>query len=155
MLGSLPIRFEENRGQFDPSVRFASRGDGYSLAFTDDDIAIALAANSTDVRSSPERVRTPSAKALNGRMRFVGARRPARISGIDRLATKSNYFTGADARHWRTDVTNFGGVRYEHLYRGIDAVFYGSRGQIEYDLLVAPGADPKAIRLAFAESKRI
>ena len=155
MLGSLPIRFEENRGQFDPSVRFASRGNGYSLAFANDEIAIALAADSPALRPAPDGARTTTAKAQNCRMRFAGARRPAQISGIDRLATKSNYFAGADAGLWRTDVANFGGVRYENLYRGIDAVFYGNRGQVEYDLLVAPGADPKAIRLAFAGAHQI
>jgi len=37
-------------------------------------------------------------------------------------------------------------VRYENVYPGIDVVYYGNQGQLEYDFVVRPGADPKSIR---------
>jgi len=35
------------------------------------------------------------------------------------------------------------------VYPGVDLVYYGNPGQLEYDFVVAPGADPAVIRLAF------
>ncbi len=40
-------------------------------------------------------------------------------------------------------------MQYDNLYEGIDLVYYGNQGQLEYDLVVAPGADPSQIQLAF------
>jgi hypothetical protein len=37
----------------------------------------------------------------------------------------------------------------QQLYPGVDLVFYGNQRQLEYDLVVAPGADPGAIRMQF------
>jgi hypothetical protein len=48
---------------------------------------------------------------------------------------------------WRTNVPTFARVRARGVYSGIDAVYYGRHGQLEYDLIVAPGADPSRIRL--------
>src|SRR2546425_1201752 len=48
---------------------------------------------------------------------------------------------------WRTNITNYSEVRYSDVYPGIDLVYYGNNGQLEYDLFVAPGADPHTIRL--------
>jgi hypothetical protein len=39
-------------------------------------------------------------------------------------------------------------VSYESVYPGVDLVYYGAQGgELEYDFVVAPGADPKAIAL--------
>src|SRR5208282_87530 len=58
-----------------------------------------------------------------------------------------NYIKGNDPNGWRRNVPHFGRVRYEGIYPGVDAVFYGDRRQMEYDFVVAPGADPSAIRM--------
>jgi hypothetical protein len=65
------------------------------------------------------------------------------------LTSRSNYFTGQDPTAWQTDVTQYGQVSTHNLYPGIDAVYSGnSQQQLEYDLVVAPGADPAAIHLS-------
>jgi len=46
-------------------------------------------------------------------------------------------------------VPQFGRVEYESVYRGVDLVYYGNQGQLEYDFRVAPGADPDQIALSF------
>jgi DNA-binding CsgD family transcriptional regulator len=61
-----------------------------------------------------------------------------------------HYFTGGDASAWRTNVPLFARVRYEGVYPGIDLVYYGNQRQLEYDFVVAPGADPRGIGLQFA-----
>src|SRR5262249_57341082 len=50
---------------------------------------------------------------------------------------------------WQLGVANYARVRYEGVYPGVDAVYYGNQRRLEYDFRVAPGADPGAIRLAF------
>jgi beta-propeller repeat-containing protein len=84
------------------------------------------------------------------RLKFVGANPKPKVIGLDPLPGKSNYFIGNDPKKWRTDVPNYAKVRYKDMYPGIDLVYYGNpstEGQLEYDFIVAPGADPKAITL--------
>jgi hypothetical protein len=63
------------------------------------------------------------------------------------LPGKSNYFIGSDPKKWRTNVTNYAKVKYANVYPGVDLVYYGNQGRLEYDFVVAPGADPRAITL--------
>lgn len=55
-LGKLPLSFEENRGQTDPSVKFLARGDGYSLFLTPTEAVLALQRKS-EARSQKSEVR--------------------------------------------------------------------------------------------------
>ncbi len=82
------------------------------------------------------------------RMKLVGANPKAKVTGLDPLPGKSNYFIGNDPKKWRTNVSNYAKVKYEGVYPGIDLVYYGNQRQLEYDWVVAPGADPNAIRFA-------
>src|SRR5438105_1891527 len=66
------------------------------------------------------------------------------------LAGTSNYFIGRDPKKWRTNIPNYAKVRFEDVYPGVDLVYYGNQQQLEYDFVVAPGADPSAIRLGFS-----
>ncbi len=96
------------------------------------------------------------------RLKLVGANPKAKVTGFDELPGKSNYFIGNDPKKWRTNVSNYAKVKYEGVYPGIDLVFYGQEsgvrsqesggrgagyGQLEYDWVVAPGADPRVIAL--------
>jgi hypothetical protein len=83
------------------------------------------------------------------RMKLVGANPSPEIEGLDRLPGISNYFIGNDPKKWRTNIPNYARVRYRDVYPSIDLVYYGKQGQLEYDLVVAPGADPSAINLAY------
>jgi hypothetical protein len=86
------------------------------------------------------------------RMKLVGANPTAQVAGIEELPGKSNYFIGNDPKKWRIHVPNYAKVQYQEVYPGVNLVYYGNpaqEGQLEYDFVVAPGADPKAIRLGF------
>jgi photosystem II stability/assembly factor-like uncharacterized protein len=85
-------------------------------------------------------------------MRLEGANPHARGFGEALLAGKSNYFIGNDRRLWRTNVPNFARVRYRNVYPGIDVVYYGRGNDVEFDFVVAPGADPRRIELAMSGS---
>src|SRR5208282_2968738 len=82
------------------------------------------------------------------RMKLVGANANAQVMGSDELPGKANYFIGNDPKRWRTNVATYAKVRYHDVYPGVDLVYYGNQGgRLEYDFIVAPGADPRAIIL--------
>jgi hypothetical protein len=140
LLSHLPLIFEPNQGQADSDVKFVARGAGYSLYL--DPTGAILATPKPRGSSSRGNVEAV-------RMTLVGANPAAAIAGSDRLPGKSNYFIGNDPKKWHTGIPQFAGVRYQNVYPGIDLVFYGSQGHLEYDFKVAPGADPAEAELQF------
>ena len=79
----------------------------------------------------------------------------ATVSGVDELPGKSNFFIGNDPKKWRSNVPTYAKVKYEGVYSGIDLVYYGNQQQLEFDFVVAPGADPRRIRFDIRGTKRI
>jgi len=156
--GQLPISFEANEGQMDPRVHFSSRGGGYNLFLTPNETVVVVNKSSSskpkpfsrDEATAPVRVETAVLK-----MKLRGANDSPQIVGVDPLPGKSNYFIGNDPMKWRTDVPNYAKVKYEQIYRGVDMVYYGSRRQLEYDFIVAPGTDPRIIRQSFDGVRRL
>lgn len=143
LYASLPLSFEANRGQTDPSVNFLSRGQGYTLFLTGREAVLTLRS-----ASSVAKAHGAPASAETVRMRLLGANTQPVVSGREELPGKANYLIGNDPRKWRTNVPTYGKVSYQSVYPGIDLVYYGSRGgMLEYDFVVAPGADPSSIRL--------
>src|ERR1700683_3655450 len=137
ILGQLPLIFEANQGQADSRVKFLARGTGYSL-FLDETSAMLTMQTP---RSAPDQQYV--------RMKLVGANSAAATSGTNPLPGKSNYIFGNDPQRWHTGVPQFAGVRYQSVYPGIDLVFYGKEGRLEYDFKVAPGADASQAELQF------
>ena len=132
-LAKLPLTFEANHGQFDAPVRFLSRTPRYTMFLTPSETVLRLNGAQHDVI----------------RWHLSGANADPSIRGEQPLETRTNYFRGNDRRNWRTDVDNFGQVRYERVYPGVDLVFRGNQQQVEYDFTVAPNANAKQIRFAF------
>ena len=89
------------------------------------------------------------------RMKLVKANHAAKVTGVDELPGKSNYFIGNDPKKWRSNVPTYAKVKYEGIYSGIDLVYYGNQRQLEYDFVVAPGADPHRIQFDVRGAKRI
>jgi hypothetical protein len=154
--GKLPLSFEANQGQTDSQVKFLSRGSGYSLFLTRNEAVLALKKQEKKASHGPHlqpaslatrRSKSESEAVL--RMRLVGANATAQVTGLEELPGKSNYFIGNDPSKWRTNVPNYAKVKYANVYPGVDLVYYGNQRQLEFDLVVQPGADPKAIRLDF------
>jgi hypothetical protein len=140
----LPLSFESNRGQADARVQFLARNSSYSLYLAADEITLALRGAAASATQQAGHTQTDTA-AL--RIKLQGANRRARSYGLDELQGKSNYLTGSDPARWRTNVPNYGRVRYEGVYPGVDVIYYGTNRQLEYDFVVAPGADARLISL--------
>ncbi len=157
LLEGLPMAFEPNKGQAPEAVRFQVRGPGYQLFLTATESVLALRRVEREAADPASRLPKPGARAESValRMRFVGANPNPTVAGEEPLAQRSHYLVGRDPAAWRTNVPNFARVRYEGLYRGIDQVVYGRGGQLEYDLVVAPGADPRDIRFALEGARRL
>jgi hypothetical protein len=123
------IAFEPNLGQTDPQARFLARGRGYVLFLTPREAVLALPQAGPPLR-----------------MRLAGAQE-AKLAGEGLLPAKSHYFLGSDPARWQEDVPSYEQVRYDAVYPGIDLVFYGHEGELEYDFLMAPGADPRRVAM--------
>ena len=66
------------------------------------------------------------------------------------VPTRTHYLIGSDPSKWVTNVAHYQRVRYRGVYPGIDLVYYGKQQELEYDFVLAPGADPSRIRFALS-----
>lgn len=118
---SLPLYFEPNHGQFRAPIQFHAAG-------------LALSPSEAWLQS-------PAVK-----LQFVHANPAARMSGAEKLPSHSNYFLGPESH---TQIPHFARVRVDDLYPGVSLVYYTQNNQLEFDLLLAPHANPAPIRLRF------
>jgi len=161
--GNLPLSFEANQGQTDPKVKFLSRGPGYQLFLLPNQAVLTIEerhkAKSEKkfgiFHSSEEQRERDSVQIETLSMALVGGARNARVTGIEEMQGKSNYFVGNDPAKWRTNVANYAKVRYHDVYPGIDLIYHGSQQQLEYDFVVAPGADAQQIRWRISGAKKL
>ena len=135
--------FEPNHGQAIGSVKFLSRGDGYTLFLTGSEAVISV--------RPPKKDRPPLAL----RMRPVGARPASQIAGEIALGATVNYVRGARTNPDLQAIPTYRRVRYAGVYEGIDLLFYDNGEQLEYDFVVAPRSDPRHIRLEFTGADRV
>ena len=149
--GVLPLTFDLNRGQTDREVQFVSRSHRSTVFLTSTETVFAL--NSS---RSPNPQRGLKGKAQESRlvgpevvrMKFVGGN-PQRFVGLDEQPQTSNYLIGSDPHRWRTHVPTYARLASKGLYPGIDLRYHGTQGQLEYDLIVAPGATLDSVEIAF------
>ena len=139
-----PLSFEANQGQRDRSVKYLARGAGYQLHLTSNE-AVFWLKDGHDRKSEPEVMR----------MKLLGSRSDADISGEEVLPGKLNYLLGNKPAKWRANLPTYRKVNYENIYPGIDLVYYGTQRDLEYDFHVSPGADPNVINLGFTGVERV
>ena len=159
LLTGLPLIFEPNQGQgnLDPAdarAKFVNRGSGYSLFLGSEGAILSLASQQAS-KPSPRVAAQSPARVEILQMKLAGANPNASLTGADRLPGKSNYLVGNDAARWHVGVPQFARVKYENIYPGINLLFYGNQGRLEYDFQVAPGYDPKQAELEFNGAKRL
>lgn len=150
------LSFEANRGQSDPHVKFMARGKGSTIYLTGD--------SATVVATSMPPVPSGRAAAMSNRiakpdlaqmktaaltMRFTGGEHRGRVEGENRLPGMTNYFIGKDPARWHSAIPNYARVRYRNVYPGVDVVYYGQQRELEFDLELAPRANPANIKMQF------
>jgi hypothetical protein len=152
-LGRLPMTFEANQGQTDSNVRFLAHGSGYSLALTPNEAVLSL---QRPVKSRPGTDSETSASApAVVHMQLLGANTATQVVGLDKLPGKVNYYRGKDPSQWQSNIPTYARVEYQSVYPGIDLVYHGNERQLEYDFIVAPGADVRTITLSFTGADQV
>ena len=154
-LSSGPLYFEQNAGQTAEEVDFVSRGQGYSLFLKPDEAVFRLLQKTSVPPIAGEDTDRLAVKSDVLRMQLIGANLEAEATGLAERAAKSHYLKGNNAEAWITDVTQFGKVRYHNVFEGIDLVYYGNQGRLQYDFILQEGADPAAIRMRFHGAETI
>lgn len=123
-LANLPVTFERNQGQWPRAVEFAAHVGGHRYTFGGGEIVIDRTVH----------------------LELTSSKR-GKLEPLDHVQTKTHYLTGGDSRRWITGVPNYGRIRWRNAFPGIDLILYGPRGMLEFDYIVAPGANPGQIRL--------
>ena len=169
-MGKLPMSFEPNQGQAEEPAQFLARGQGYNLQLRGAEAVLELQKSNFGMRNG----KTGGATGRRGdgasqsaishkqwpqsaivKMKLVGANKSPRGAGRNELPGKSNYLIGNDPRRWRTGIPNYAEVRYDEVWPGIDLAYYGNQRQLEYDFIVAPGANPNRIKISFRGARKM
>ncbi|MFC2084795.1 SBBP repeat-containing protein [Bacteroidota bacterium] len=163
----IPMSFEENVGQVNSEVKFTSRGQGYTISLTELGATITLSNPNLMLRNEAHdyllseftsdlfNIDFTESNVTTLKMKLLNNLKPASIKGTDILPTISNYYSGNDPSRWIENVHNFKNVRYEEIYDGIDLIYYGNQGRLEYDFIVSPGSDPDNIRFKIDGTEKI
>lgn len=141
----IPMYFEANRGQTDPSVRFFTRAAGYNLYLTDTEAVTVM----------PKAVEVKGQEPVVVRMKLKGANAKPAVRGMEILPGRTSYFFGGDKSKWQVGVEHFSKVKFSQVYPGIDMVYRFTNGNVEYDFVLAPGADPWRILMSFEGAKSL
>lgn len=171
--GRLSLSFETNYGQADPAYAFLARGANYSLAIGPAEAILVLrqppgpgdqrldsAPGASSESNVPSQVIAPGKRLRDRdsallRIQFVGANPHAAVTGEDGLPGSVNYFIGDDPTRWHTAIPTYQRVRVASAYPGIDVIYYGDQRDLEYDLVIAPGADLSVVRLALMGAEAV
>jgi hypothetical protein len=149
-----PLSFEARQGQADGGADFSSRGNGYTIFISPAEASLVLRNEKpSDARRAKSTGTCHQADMVT--MKIVGAKTTAKSTAIDPLPGKVNYFIGNDPKRWRTKVSTYGRVKYENVYRGVDLIYHGNQRQLEFDFIVAPGANPDSIALKFEGAAKL
>jgi uncharacterized repeat protein (TIGR01451 family) len=152
MYSQLPLSFELNQGQTDPEVQYMARFSGYTLFLRDNELVLNLRRSAFMTGQDKDGEAAPETAM---RMKLAGANPAPQAVGLDALPGVVNYFLGNDPSQWHTRIPTYAKVKYQDVYPGIDLVYYGKQGQLEYDFVVSPGTDPNVITLNYAGADKL
>ena len=147
--GRLPFIFEANKGQSDKTVEFLARGADYTVMLEADRTEIVLPP--APVVKKMEKAGSPEIITIE----FVGASHKAHFQPGKLLPGKSNYILGKERSQWLFGIPQYEQVTQKSVYRGIDLVYYGNEGNLEYDFVLAPGSDPQSLGFHVQGAERI
>ncbi|MDA1052496.1 MAG: tandem-95 repeat protein [Planctomycetota bacterium] len=138
------IAFEPNLGQVSDEADFLARGEGYALFLSPNSGSLALQSKSED------------GSAWAGiTMHIVDGNPGAEPAGQGLLSGVSNYLIGNDPDQWTRNVPHYAAARFNDVYAGVDVVYYGNQGLLEYDFIVDAGIDTSVIGLAFEGTEQM
>ena len=162
-MGTMPLAFEASQGQTDAQVKYLARGNGYTVFLTGNETVFAVQspALSSSTGMTGKRGMSAASKAIQQaapktaaiHMRLVGGNAQAQIAAESQLPGVTNYFIGNDRSQWLSGVKQYARVAYRDVYPGVNMAFHGEQRQLEFDFIVAPGANAAPIRLGVSGAK--
>jgi len=146
--------FVPNLGQWDGDIRFAARTHTGTLFFENNSFTVTQLhpqqlQNFYEAKHSGKPIVTTLIDAAAYRVNFVDANPQTMVSGNDPYGHYYNYFLGHDAKRWASHVPVFNQLQYTQLYDHIDLLFLEDYDYLKYEFHIAPGGDPKQIRLRY------
>jgi hypothetical protein len=155
--GRLPLYFIENNGQEDERMLFYEKGRGHATFFTREGVFLSMIKNQeSQDKEHREKAEDPNPKSEIADLKYtiikltpVGANEEPEVVAEGLQEYKVNFFIGNDPERWRTSVPTYMAVLYKDVYKGIDIKYYGNNSQLEYDIIVKPGADPQIVKLSY------
>lgn len=156
--GKLPLSFIQNNGQVDEKVKFYEKGSGRTTSFTKDGVCLTLQTQNSKVKkqnlkyeisnpNSKSEIPIPQSEIV--KLIPLNANKNPEIIAEGKQEGKVNYFVGNDPKKWKTNIPTYNAVVYKEIYKNIDMKFYGNNRQLEYDIIVKPGADPEMVKLSY------
>jgi hypothetical protein len=145
----LPLSFEEERADGKSGKRFVSRGRGYALEISGKGARLTHKFRRAADEAHPEAATlgVPLQSVSNIRLSWLGANGGPQVAGGRKQRGQSNYLPSKDRKTWRQHVAHYGDVRIAKLYPGVDLKFHGDGQKLEFDYLVAAGADASVVRM--------
>lgn len=158
------LEFIENKGQWDPRVRFKSEA-GAGAFFVRSTGFTVVQHNQEDWNRMNEAFHPHTGKdntkhnhnAGNTILRshayavdFIDAAGSPQIVPDKVLPTYNNYFIGNDPSRWAANCKIYLGVTMKEIYPGVDLRYYTESGYLKYDIIAKPGADINKIALRYA-----
>ena len=138
--------FIENKGQWDSDVLFLAKSNSLRVWITKKSMVFeqfeVVNANENDRNSKQDK----EIKAYAIALEFQKSKN-ANVEKLREGKTKLNYFIGNDKSKHKTGVMQYEEVMLKGIYEGIDMRYYFDEGEVRYDYIVKPNADPTQIEL--------
>jgi len=152
IVDKIQVAFIENKGQFDKDVAFALHKNAMQVFFTQNSIVLRLnkrnlgqSPNYTGIQHETVMDEEGENSGANVFMTFENASPDVMIEGTDLLSGRYHFIRGNNESQSVSNVSLYGSIRYKGLYPGVDMVVRSGSGQLEYDLILEPGADADSI----------
>ena len=143
--GHLPLSFEPNQGQTDAQVQYLARTQNSTAYFVPGQFVVDSTWQATQNNQTVQ-------DEFAQRIQFANANADAQYVAGTPLPGTVNYLIGNDATQWLTNIPTSATLLYQNVWNGIDVQFNGNQGDLRYNFVVAPGADPNQISLAFPDA---
>ncbi len=140
VLSNVPVVFEENRGQIDPTALFTANAEGARIFVTQGGATFVIGAGK---RRSAVRLSFPGSSAFGT------------VTGEQQTRGTSSYFRGSDPSGWINGARHYQSVRARDMKTGVDIVYYGNGRNFEYDVVLHPNASSQDLRFRFDGAKHL
>ncbi|MBL7912048.1 MAG: T9SS type A sorting domain-containing protein [Bacteroidia bacterium] len=160
------IYFQENKGQIcdqnylsRPDVLFSGSANGINYHLTNSGISYQLnrieSWKETEDQKTMEKIKVVDQTTFyRVDINWVGANLNSKIIKGNELPGVNNFYL-AQCPNGALNVKSYNDITYQNIYNGIDLKWYEKNGELEYDFIVKPFANPEQIKIEIKGSETI